>query len=85
MSGSSSSPGHSQLMAEPLNRGGIQAPVLRVEGHVLASILQLTHAWGVGGAQGGAQDRGGHGAATERPRGGHGAATERPRGGHGAA
>ena len=63
MSGSSSSPGHSQLMAEPLNRGGIQAPVLRVEGHVLASVLQLTHTWGVGGAQGGAQDRGGHGAA----------------------
>ena len=26
MSGSSSSPGHSQLMAEPLNSGGIQAP-----------------------------------------------------------
>ena len=37
LSGSSSSPGYSQLMAEPSNSGGIQDPeVQRVKGHVLA-------------------------------------------------
>ena len=43
LSGSSSLPGHSQLMAEPSNSGGIQAPenflVQRVKGHVLAPPL----------------------------------------------
>ena len=63
--------GHSQLM---LNSGGIQAPVLRVEGHVLASILQFTHTWGVGGAWVGLREGLRTEAAMERPLSGHGAA-----------
>ena len=99
LSGSSSSPGHSQLMAEPSNSGGIQAPEnTKGQRSRLAPPSNKRTPGGMGGAQGGAQamerPRGGHGAAQrrpwsgpeaamERPRGGHGAATERPRGGHG--
>ena len=93
VSGSSSSPGHSQLMAEPLNSGGIQAPenFPSTKGQrsrfVHTPINAHLEVW-VGLREGlrteAAMERplSGHGAATERPRGGHGAATERPRGGH---
>ena len=59
MSGSSSSPGHSQLMAEPLNSSGIQAPPsTKGQGSHFGpaphpnSILQLTHTWRYGWGSG---------------------------------
>ena len=73
LSGSSSSPGHSQLMAEPSNSGGIQAPEnTKGQRSRLAPPTPYSNKrtpGGMGGAQGGAQDRGarGHGAAQRRP------------------
>ena len=77
MSGSSSSPGHSQLMAEPLNSGGIQAPenFPSTKGQrsrfVHTPINAHLEVW-VGLGEG--RPWSGPEAATERPRGGHGAA-----------
>ena len=89
LSGSSSSPGHSQLMAEPSNSGGIQAPELEARLAPPTPYSNKRTPGGMGGAQGGlrteaAMERplSGPEAAMERPLSGPEAAMERPRGGH---